>query len=258
MDANKADQDRLRISVPTWFEHESGPYIGRHRGQGPRDRVQERLDRPLRLEGVGRVLVGIAKNHHLNLLAEKARKLGRKLPIAVAIGNHPAVLLGSRIYLGLGDDEYDVVGGLLGRPLEIVRCKTVPLAVSAGADIVLEGHIDNADPIEEGDVSEFHGFYVRYGATRYIRQSCPDMPPLRCLESAGRLLSRQQGYRGLHCHNMLRLTEMGGIVMPPVPAFYPRPQTIEEMVTYTAARALDLFDIDIEVKGRWKDHQPRT
>lgn len=57
---------------------------------------------------------------------------------------------------------------------------------------------------------------------------------------------------------MLRLTEMGGIVMPPVPAFYPRPQTIEEMVTYTAARALDLFDIDIEVKGRWKDHQPRT
>lgn len=157
MDANKADQGRLRISVPTRFEHESGPYIGRHRGQGPRDRVQERLDRPLRLEGVGRVLVGIAKNHHLNLLAEKARELGRKLPIAVAIGNHPAVLLGSQMYLGLG-------GGLLGRPLEIVRCKTVPLALPAGADIVLEGHIDNADPIEAGDVSEFHGFYVRYGA----------------------------------------------------------------------------------------------
>jgi UbiD family decarboxylase len=53
---------------------------------------------------------------------------------------------------------------LLGEPLELVRCRTVPLEVPAGADIVLEGHIDNADSIEEGDVSEFHGFYVRYGA----------------------------------------------------------------------------------------------
>jgi len=56
-----------------------------------------------------------------------------------------------------------------------------------------------------------------------------------------------------HCHNMLRLTEMGGIVMPPVPAFYPKPKTIEEMVTYTAARALDLFYIEVEIDGRWKD-----
>lgn len=58
-----------------------------------------------------------------------------------------------------------------------------------------------------------------------------------------------------HCHNMLRLTEMGGIVMPPVPAFYPRPKSIDEMVTYTAARALDLFDIEVEIEGRWKDQQ---
>lgn len=55
-----------------------------------------------------------------------------------------------------------------------------------------------------------------------------------------------------HCHNMLRLTEMGGIVMPPVPAFYPRPTTIDEMVTHTAGRVLDLFDLDIPLDGRWK------
>lgn len=56
-----------------------------------------------------------------------------------------------------------------------------------------------------------------------------------------------------HCHNMLRLTEMGGIIMPPVPAFYPRPKTIEAMVGYTAARVLDLFDIDVDIEGRWKE-----
>lgn len=54
-----------------------------------------------------------------------------------------------------------------------------------------------------------------------------------------------------HCQNMARLTEMGGIVMPPVPAFYPRPKTIAEMVQYTAGRALDLFDIDVPMDGRW-------
>jgi UbiD family decarboxylase len=85
------------------------------------------------------------------------------LPIAVAIGNHPAVLLGSQMYLGLGDDEYDVVGGLLGESLQVARCLTVPLEVPAGADIVLEGHIDAADLVAEGAVSEFHGFYVDYG-----------------------------------------------------------------------------------------------
>ena len=56
-----------------------------------------------------------------------------------------------------------------------------------------------------------------------------------------------------HCHNMLRLTEMGGIVMPPVPAFYPKPKTLAEMVTHTAARTLDLFDLDIALPGRWKE-----
>jgi 4-hydroxy-3-polyprenylbenzoate decarboxylase len=56
-----------------------------------------------------------------------------------------------------------------------------------------------------------------------------------------------------HCRNMLRLTEMGGIVMPPVPAFYPRPDTIAEMVAYTAGRALDLFDLPVDLRGRWKD-----
>ena len=108
-------------------------------------------------------MVGIAKNHHLNIIAEKAKALGQRLPIAIAIGNHPAVLLGSQMYLGLGDDEYDVVGGLLGEPLQLVRCRTVPLEVPAGAEIVLEGFIDAGDLVPEGAVSEFHGFYVNYG-----------------------------------------------------------------------------------------------
>ena len=56
-----------------------------------------------------------------------------------------------------------------------------------------------------------------------------------------------------HCRNMVAVTEMGAIVMPPVPAFYPMPETVDDIVTYTAARALDLFGVDgVDIK-RWKD-----
>ena len=72
-------------------------------------------------------------------------------------------LLGSQLYLGLGDDEYGPIGGLLGEPLQLVRCRTVDLEVPAYAEIVLEGELDPGELIDEGPVSEFHGFYVNYG-----------------------------------------------------------------------------------------------
>jgi 2,5-furandicarboxylate decarboxylase 1 len=154
------------LPVPTWFERETGPYItaGVIIAKDPETGRRNVSIARLRLEGGGRVMAGIAKNHHLFILAEKARTRGQRLEIAVAIGNHTAVLLGSQFYLGLGDDEYDNIGGLLGEPLQLVKCKTVDLEVPAHAEIILEGYLDSTDLIEEGPVSEFHGFYVNYGA----------------------------------------------------------------------------------------------
>lgn len=154
------------LPVPTWFERETGPYItaGVIIAKDPETGRRNVSIARLRLEGGGRVMAGIAKNHHLFILAEKARARGHKLEIAVAIGNHTAVLLGSQLYLGLGDDEYDNIGGLLGEPLQLVKCKTVDLEVPAQAEIILEGYLDPTELIEEGPVSEFHGFYVNYGA----------------------------------------------------------------------------------------------
>jgi flavin prenyltransferase len=54
-----------------------------------------------------------------------------------------------------------------------------------------------------------------------------------------------------HLRSMAAVTEMGAIVMPPVPAFYARPASIAEMVDHTVARALDLFDIDAGLAKRW-------
>ncbi|MCB1445036.1 MAG: UbiX family flavin prenyltransferase [Rhizobiaceae bacterium] len=56
-----------------------------------------------------------------------------------------------------------------------------------------------------------------------------------------------------HCRNMVAVTEFGAVVMPPVPAFYPRPRSIDEIVDHTVGRALDLFDIDTGRFRRWKE-----
>ncbi|MBV8850020.1 MAG: UbiD family decarboxylase [Methylobacteriaceae bacterium] len=153
------------LPVPHWFERERAPYItaGVIVAKDPDTGRRNVSIARLRLEGGARLMAGIAPNHHLAILAGKARARGQKLEIAVVIGNHPAVLLGSQMYVGLGEDEFDIAGGLIGEPIELVRCRTIDVEVPAHAELVLEALLDAGDEIAEGPVSEFHGFYVDYG-----------------------------------------------------------------------------------------------
>jgi len=54
-----------------------------------------------------------------------------------------------------------------------------------------------------------------------------------------------------HLRSMTAATEMGAIVYPPVPAFYARPESLEQMVDHTLGRVLDLFDIETQAVSRW-------
>jgi 4-hydroxy-3-polyprenylbenzoate decarboxylase len=51
---------------------------------------------------------------------------------------------------------------------------------------------------------------------------------------------------------MTQLSEMGAVIAPPVPAFYTRPRTLDDVVTQTVGRALDLFDLDLAQVKRWQ------
>jgi 4-hydroxy-3-polyprenylbenzoate decarboxylase len=57
------------------------------------------------------------------------------------------------------------------------------------------------------------------------------------------LLARETPLNLAHLRNMVAVTEMGGIVFPPVPAFYTRPETVSDMVDHTVARVLDMFGL---------------
>jgi 4-hydroxy-3-polyprenylbenzoate decarboxylase len=56
-----------------------------------------------------------------------------------------------------------------------------------------------------------------------------------------------------HLQNMVAVTQMGGIICPPVPAFYIRPQTIEDLINHSVGRILDLFDIDSGLVKPWHE-----
>ena len=162
------------LPVPTWFEHEAGPYItaGVIVAKDPETGRRNVSIARLRLEGGARLMAGIALNHHLYRLGAKAKALGRPLEIAVAIGNHAAVLLASQMYVDLGDDEFAIAGALLREPVRLTKCKTVDLEVPAETEIVLEGLLRPDQLIEEGPVSEFPGFYVRYGPGLAVDITC--------------------------------------------------------------------------------------
>ena len=68
---------------------------------------------------------------------------------------------------------------------------------------------------------------------------------------------RETPLHAAHLKNMLALTEMGAIVAPPVPAFYNKPDSLDEMVDQTVIRLLDQFDFRLESDTRWAGLQSK-
>jgi flavin prenyltransferase len=66
------------------------------------------------------------------------------------------------------------------------------------------------------------------------------------------LAVREAPLSGIHLGNMLELSRMGAVICPPVPAFYNRPQTIDDIVNHTVARLLDQLDIHLDIQSRWR------
>ena len=71
------------------------------------------------------------------------------------------------------------------------------------------------------------------------------------------LVPRELPLSEIHLENMLGLARMGAVIVPPMPAFYNRPATIEDIVTHIAARVLDQFGLEMPQARRWTGRVPR-
>lgn len=67
------------------------------------------------------------------------------------------------------------------------------------------------------------------------------------------LMPRESPFNTIHLENMLGLSQMGVIIAPPCPSFYHKPQTLEEMVNFSAMRILDLLGIHEKSDKRWRE-----
>ena len=70
------------------------------------------------------------------------------------------------------------------------------------------------------------------------------------------LMVRETPFNLAHLRNMTAVTEMGGVIFPPLPSFYHKPASIEEMVDHTVGRVIDLFGIEHALAPRWPGMKP--
>ena len=95
---------------------------------------------------------------HLWEFHRAAEARNEPLPVAFAIGVHPALALGALAIGSVDEDERAIMGGLLGEPLELVRCETSDVLVPAHAEMVIEAEILPHQRTAEGPFGEFTGY----------------------------------------------------------------------------------------------------
>ncbi|MCJ7593884.1 MAG: UbiD family decarboxylase [Desulfobacterales bacterium] len=109
---------------------------------------------------------------HVGIHWSKQREKGGPLEAAIIIGGPPAVQMAAVAKVPYGINEYAVAGALLGRPIELVRCKTVDLEVPAEAEIILEGEITTTEKEPEAPFGEFTGFIGERSLQPFFKIKC--------------------------------------------------------------------------------------
>lgn len=95
---------------------------------------------------------------HMRQNWQKYKEKGIPMPVAVFIGATPNLGMVGVTKFPYGTDEYEVAGGLAGEPVELIRCKTVPLEVPATAEVIIEGEIPTDALEREGSFGEYTGY----------------------------------------------------------------------------------------------------
>ncbi len=157
-----AGSDVDLLALPQIVHHgaDAGPYITAaiSFAQDPEEGTWNCAYNRLMIMGRDRTSIHITASKHLWEFYQKAEARGEALPVAFAVGVHPALGLGALAIGSIDEDERAIMGGILGEPLELVRCESSDLLVPAHAEIILEGEILPGERTPEGPFSEFTGY----------------------------------------------------------------------------------------------------
>ncbi|MGE0847151.1 MAG: UbiD family decarboxylase [Flavobacteriaceae bacterium] len=112
------------------------------------------------LVGGDKLRVRMMPPQHLGRYHAEAEEMGRNLPCAIVIGAPPGLMFSAASKVPYEADELEVAGAWQGKPLRVVRCKTIPVDVPADAEIVIEGEVIANTREDEGPFGEFTDGYV--------------------------------------------------------------------------------------------------
>ncbi len=156
------DVDLFSFPAPRWFELDGGRYIGTGSVNITRDPEEGWVNL-----GTARVMVHdaktvgfyIAPGRHGRIHRDKSFARGEPFKVAISLGHDPLIFLAGALEIPYGVCEYDFVGGILGRPVEVIEGELTGLPIPATAEIVLEGECIKGEEKTEGPFGEWTGYY---------------------------------------------------------------------------------------------------
>jgi len=172
--ANRAtgdDVDITALPAPYHFDDDGGRYItaGIVVAKDPETGTNNLSFARIQLKEPRKAGISIHSRGDLWEYVRKGEQLGETLDVAVIVGAHPNVYVGASANLGIDVDEYEVVGAMRERPLDVVPCETVDLVVPAEAELVIEGTIDPNEHEPEGPFGEYTGVMSGRSSNNVLR-----------------------------------------------------------------------------------------
>ena len=154
------DADLEKLPIMLHFAQDAGRYITNSIviAKDPDSGVRNASFHRMQVKGPRRLGTSLHSRRHLWNYVERNDAKEQPTPILIVVGAHPLFTFGGLWKGPIDVDEYAIVGGLMGRGLEIVPAVTVPLEAPAHAEIVIEGHILPKVREPEGPFAEFTGY----------------------------------------------------------------------------------------------------
>lgn len=155
-----ADVDLAALPVPEFFELDTGPFVTAAIGitRDPDNGIYNVGVYRTLITGRNRCVINASSMSDLRRHYAAWEASGRPMPIALAIGADPAMLVAAACKLPPNVSEFGIGGALRGAPVELARCRTNDLLVPASAEFIVEGIVDFSERVENL-LGEFAGQY---------------------------------------------------------------------------------------------------
>ena len=157
------DVDITKFPTPQWHQPDGGRYIGTGGFNVTREPEEGWINC-----GTYRVMIHdartagfyISPGKHGRQMRDKYKARGERMPVAVVCGGDPMTFLMASSEVPYGVCEYEIVGGMRGSPVEVIKGPVTGLPIPANAEIVLEGFVEPDNERIEGPFGEWTGYYA--------------------------------------------------------------------------------------------------